>query len=128
MKRAKSLRTVTIDELDFEKGGGLIPVVVQDYKTSQVLTLAYVNREALERTIQTGYAHYYRRSKGRVMKKGVTSGNVQEVRDILVDCDRDSLIFLVKQKGYACHLGMETCFHNRLREASELPKRDNAIN
>lgn len=114
------MRKVKIEELDFEKGGGLIPVVVQDHRSLKVLTLAYVNPEALRRTLETGYAHYYRRSKGKVMMKGETSGNVQRVLDIIVDCDRDSLIFLVEQKGVACHLGEETCFHNRLDEAEGL--------
>jgi len=110
----KSLKIVSIDELDFEKCGGLLPVVVQEYGSGRVLTLAYVNREAIEKTIKTGYAHYYRRSHGRVMKKGETSGNVQEVIDILVDCDHDALLYIVRKKGPACHLGEETCFHNKL--------------
>ena len=117
------LRVLKISDLDFRKGGGLIPVVVQDFKSLEVLTLAYVNEEALRRTIETGYAHYYRRSKGRVMMKGETSGNVQRVMDILVDCDYDALVFLVEQKGVACHLGERTCFHNRLREVEEMRRR-----
>jgi len=117
------LRTLEIESLDFEKGGGLIPVVVQDYRSLRVLTLAYVNREALKRTVETGYAHYFRRSKGKVMMKGETSGNVQRVLDILIDCDQDALIFIVEQKGVACHLGEETCFHNRLKGAESLKER-----
>ena len=111
---------MSINDLDFKKGNGLIPVVVQDSKSAKVLTLAYVNREALEKTIESGYAHYYRRSKGKVLKKGETSGNVQRVVDILVDCDSDALIFLVDQTGVACHLGEETCFHNSLAESERL--------
>jgi phosphoribosyl-AMP cyclohydrolase len=107
-------------DLAFEKGNGLIPVVVQDYSSSEVLTLAYVNEEALRKSIETGYAHYFRRSKGKVMKKGETSGHVQKLRDVWVDCDYDALIFLVEQKGVACHLGKETCFHNRLTESKKL--------
>jgi len=110
----KSLKKVSIDDLDFKKFSGLIPVVVQEYSSGKVLTLAYVNREALEKTVNTGYAHYFRRSHGRVMMKGETSGNIQKVIDILVDCDYDSLLYIVEQKGPACHLGEETCFHNRL--------------
>ncbi len=117
------MRKVNLSALDFKKGGGLIPVVVQDHESLKVLTLAYVNREALLKTIETGYAHYYRRSKGRVMMKGETSGNTQRVIDILVDCDQDAIIYLVKQKGVACHLGEETCFHNRLEEAQKLRDR-----
>jgi len=115
----KIRKLVSIDELDFKKGGGLVPVVVQDYKSQKVLTLAYADREALERTVETGYAHFFRRSYGRVMKKGETSGNVQKVREILVDCDMDAVLYLVEPKGPACHLGEETCFHNRLKSLAE---------
>lgn len=115
----KIRKLVSIGELNFEKGEGLIPVVVQNYKSLKVLTLAYVNREALEKTVETGYAYFFRRSFGRVMKKGETSGNVQKVREILVDCDADAIIYLVEPKGPACHLGEETCFHNKLKEHCE---------
>ncbi|MEM2110308.1 MAG: phosphoribosyl-AMP cyclohydrolase [Candidatus Bathyarchaeia archaeon] len=108
-------KLLNIDDLDFSKGDGLIPAIAQDSESLKVLTLAYVNREALEKTIETGYAHYFRRSFGRVMKKGETSGNVQEVEDILIDCDHDAILFLVKQTGPACHLGKETCFHNKVK-------------
>ncbi len=107
---------VSIDEVDFEKAGGLVPVIVQDYESLRVLTLAYVNREALQKTIETGYAHFFRRSLGRVMKKGETSGNIQKVKEILVDCDRDAVLYLVEPSGPACHLGEETCFHNILKD------------
>jgi phosphoribosyl-AMP cyclohydrolase len=117
----KPKKLLSSDELDFSKGDGLIPVVVQDSKSKRVLTLAYIDREALKQTVETGIAHFYRRSFGRVMKKGETSGNIQEVIDILVDCDGDAVLFLVKPKGPACHLGEETCFHNKLK--AELKKR-----
>jgi len=112
----KIKRLLSIDDLDFSKGNGLIPVVVQDGESLKVLTLAYVNREALEKTLETKYAHYFRRSFRRVLKKGETSGNVQEVKAILIDCDHDAVLFLVKPTGPACHLGEETCFHNKLKE------------
>ncbi|MEM2141947.1 MAG: phosphoribosyl-AMP cyclohydrolase [Candidatus Thorarchaeota archaeon] len=99
-----------LDLVDFDKGGGLVPVVVQDDSTMAVLTLAYVNREALQRTLETGLAHFYRRSLGRVMMKGETSGHIQKVVDILIDCDNDSLVFRVRKIGPACHLGRESCF------------------
>ncbi len=111
----KTRRLLTIDNLDFKKGNGLLPVVVQDYKTLKVLTLAYANEEAIEKTLATGYAHYFRRSFGKVMKKGGTSGNIQEVKKILVDCDSDTVLYLVKPKGPACHLGGESCFHSKLK-------------
>jgi len=110
----KFRKLYSIDGLDFSRDK-IIPVVVQDSESLKVLTLAYVNREALEKTVETGFAHFYRRSFGRVMKKGETSGNVQEIVNIIVDCDGDAVLFLVKPKGPACHLGENTCFHNKLR-------------
>jgi phosphoribosyl-AMP cyclohydrolase len=111
------MKTIKVEELDFEKSGGLIPVIVQDYRSLRVLTLAYTNEEALKRTVETGYAHFFRRSFWKVMKKGDTSGNIEKIIDILVDCDCDALVFLVDQTGIACHLGEESCFHNKLAEA-----------
>jgi len=108
------MKTLSIDELDFEKGGGLVPVVTQDAGSLEILTLAYVNREALELTQKTGYAHYDRRSYSMVMKKGVTSGNIQKIVEILTDCDQDALVYLVEQTGPACHLGKHSCFHYRV--------------
>jgi len=105
---------VKIDELDWMKMNNLIPVITQEANTKEVLTLAFVNREALERTMETGWAYYYRRSHGKVMQKGVTSGNVQRIVDILTDCDNDALVYLVEQTGPACHLGERTCFHKQL--------------
>ena len=102
------------DELDWDKMGGHIPVITQEATTKEVLTLAYTDRDALRLTMETGWAHYFRRSHGKVMKKGVTSGNVQRIVEILTDCDSDSLAFLVNQSGPACHLGERTCFHKRV--------------
>jgi len=110
------MKNLTNEELDFAKGGGLMPVVTQEAGSLEVLTLAYVNKEALELTQETGYAHYFRRSHGKVMKKGVTSGNVQKIVDILTDCDQDALVYLVEQTGPACHLGEHSCFHYRVKE------------
>jgi len=95
---------------------GLIPVVVQDAKTKEVLMLAYANREALELTLKTGYAHYYSRSRGKLWKKGEESGNFQRVVEIRVDCDEDTLLYLVEQKGVACHTGNYSCFFRKLEE------------
>jgi len=108
------MKSVSIEDLDWEKMDGLMPVVAQDAETLEVLTLAYVNREAVERTIETGYAYYYRRSHGKVMKKGITSGNVQIIEEILTDCDNDAIIYLLEPTGPACHLGKRTCFHKKL--------------
>jgi phosphoribosyl-AMP cyclohydrolase len=102
-------------ELDFDKGGGVIPAVVQDSETGEVLMVAYVNREALQKTRETGRMHYFSRSRNRLWMKGETSGHVQEVREILVDCDLDAAVFKIRQVGgAACHTGFRSCFHRRL--------------
>jgi phosphoribosyl-AMP cyclohydrolase / phosphoribosyl-ATP pyrophosphohydrolase len=90
---------------------GLVPVVVQDARTGEVLTLAYADREAVERTRASGEAHFYSRSRDEPWHKGATSGNTQAVRAIRVDCDADALLFLVDPAGPACHTGARTCFH-----------------
>ncbi|WP_297056680.1 phosphoribosyl-AMP cyclohydrolase [Thermosulfurimonas sp.] len=101
---------------DFEKGGGLVPVIVQDAETGEVLMLAYMNEEAWERTLATGKAHYFSRSRGKIWLKGETSGYVQEVRDVLLDCDADTVLLKVKQHGgAACHTGYRSCFYRRIR-------------
>ena len=103
-----------LKKLDFKKGKGLIPVVVQDAKSKEVLMLAYANEEALEKTLSTGYAHYWSRSRERLWMKGETSGHTQKIRKVLTDCDYDTLLYVVDQKGPACHTGEDTCFHNLL--------------
>ena len=90
---------------------GLVPVVVQDASTGEVLTLAYANAEAVARTHETGEAHFWSRSRGELWHKGATSGNTQAVRAIRVDCDGDALLYLVDPAGPACHTGERTCFH-----------------
>ena len=98
---------------------GLVPVVVQE-ENNQVLMLAYMNREALEKTIETGAAWYYSRSRKKLWKKGETSGNVQRVQELSYDCDGDTLLLRVKQTGVACHTGSYSCFSGRkLYHASE---------
>ncbi len=93
---------------------GLAPVVAQDVSTGEVLMVAWVDREALARTIETGDAHYYSRSRGRLWRKGETSGCVQRVREVRVDCDADTLLYRVEQTGPACHEGYRSCFFRRL--------------
>jgi phosphoribosyl-AMP cyclohydrolase len=102
------------DELDWKKMEGIIPVVAQSADTLEVLTVAYINLEALRLTLETGYTHYYRRSHQQVMMKGVTSGNTQRVERVLTDCDNDAVVYIVHQKGPACHLGERTCFHKQV--------------
>jgi phosphoribosyl-AMP cyclohydrolase / phosphoribosyl-ATP pyrophosphohydrolase len=91
---------------------GLVPVVVQDWRTGEVLTLAYANAEAVAATRRTGELHLWSRSRGELWHKGATSGNVQRVRALRLDCDGDALLALVDPAGPACHTGERTCFHN----------------
>lgn len=99
-------------ELNFKKLNGLIPAVIQDYKTNKVLMVGFMNKEAYEKTLKTGKVWYYSRTRKKLWMKGETSGNVQVVKEILVDCDNDTLLIKVKQKGNAsCHTGYETCFY-----------------
>ncbi|WP_081826539.1 bifunctional phosphoribosyl-AMP cyclohydrolase/phosphoribosyl-ATP diphosphatase HisIE [Persephonella sp. KM09-Lau-8] len=90
---------------------GLVPVVTQSYYTGKVLMQAYANKEAIEKTIETGYATYYSRSRQELWVKGETSGNKQKVVKIKIDCDEDSVLYLVKDYGVACHTGEESCFY-----------------
>jgi phosphoribosyl-AMP cyclohydrolase len=108
------LKESKIDELDFAKGGGLIPVVTQEAKTGKVLMLAYANREAVELTMKTKFATYWSRSRNELWKKGDTSGHVQKVEKVLVDCDSDTLLYVVDQVGPACHTGEHSCFFSKL--------------
>jgi phosphoribosyl-ATP pyrophosphohydrolase/phosphoribosyl-AMP cyclohydrolase len=97
---------------------GLVPVVVQDWRTGEVLTLAYANAEAVRRTRETGQLHLWSRSRQEQWHKGATSGNVQHVRALRLDCDGDALLALVEPVGPACHTGERTCFHNGDTEPS----------
>lgn len=101
-------------EIDFSKLGGLVPAVVQDYHTGEVLMVAFMNEEAWRRTLETGKATYWSRSRGELWVKGATSGNYQEVKEIYVDCDSDTLLLKVIQHGAACHTGYRSCFFRRL--------------
>jgi phosphoribosyl-AMP cyclohydrolase len=103
-----------LDKLDFKKGNGLIPVVVQDAKTKETLMLTYANREAVEKTLGTGKATYWSRSRNKLWVKGETSGNTQKIVSVTADCDFDALLYVVEQKGVVCHTGAPTCFHNKI--------------
>jgi phosphoribosyl-AMP cyclohydrolase len=102
-----------VSTLKYDKDG-LIPAVVQDSATKQVLMLAYMSAETLQRTLETGQTYFWSRSRQQVWHKGETSGNIQEVVDIKLDCDGDALLILVNPAGPACHTGKMTCFHNRV--------------
>ena len=105
--------TPGLDSLRFD-ANGLSPVVAQDAATGDVLTLAYANREAVEKTISTGEAHYFSRSRAELWRKGATSGNTQRVVEVRVDCDGDALLYRVEPRGPACHTGENTCFFTTL--------------
>jgi phosphoribosyl-AMP cyclohydrolase len=91
---------------------GLIPAIIQDARNNEVLMMAYMNAESLEKTVSTGFTHFWSRSRSKMWKKGETSGHVQEVKSILYDCDRDTLLIKVIQKGPgACHTGHRSCFY-----------------
>ena len=100
-----SSRSIKYDE------HGLVPVIVQDSTTLEVLMLAYADKVAIELTKQTGYAHYYSRSRKKIWKKGEESGHVQHIIEIRIDCDEDTLLYFVEQTGVACHTGHKTCFY-----------------
>ena len=100
-------------KLDFEKCGGLIPAIAQDNDTGEVLMLAYMNEESWGLTLETGVVHYWSRSRRKLWKKGESSGNLQEVKEIRIDCDSDCVLLKVTQIGdAACHTGYQSCFHN----------------
>ncbi|THB72597.1 MAG: phosphoribosyl-AMP cyclohydrolase [Desulfobulbaceae bacterium] len=103
-------------ELNFKKtADGLIPAIAQDDESGKVLMLAYVNKTAWLRTLETGEAHYWSRSRQEIWHKGGTSGHVQVVKEILVDCDEDTIIYKVEQKGdAACHKGYQSCFYRKV--------------
>lgn len=95
---------------------GLIPAVIQDAKTGRVLTLCYLNKEALHLTLKTGKVHVFRRSRQELMVKGGTSGNYQLVKELFIDCEGNSLLFRVEQQGGACHAGYFTCYYRQIRD------------
>ena len=117
---AVKLEDAYIAVMDFDKQNGLIPTIVQDVDTKQVLMLAYSNKESLRKSLSEGLATYYSRSRQKLWTKGLTSGNTQELISAKFDCDRDTLLFKVKQKGNACHTGRYSCFEDRNFSINEL--------
>jgi phosphoribosyl-AMP cyclohydrolase / phosphoribosyl-ATP pyrophosphohydrolase len=99
-----------MSQLDFEKGRGLIPVIIQEEGTNEVLMLGFMNREAWEKTQEEGTVWFYSRSKKRLWMKGETTGHILQVRNIAVDCDKDALLIQVSPKGVVCHQGRKNCF------------------
>ena len=108
-------------KLDFAKGGGLVAAVAQDYQTKEVLMLAYISPESWAETLKSGFATYYSRSRGKLWKKGESSGHLQKIKAIKVDCDCDAVIFLVEQVGNkACHTGHRSCFYREVGDNGSL--------
>jgi phosphoribosyl-ATP pyrophosphohydrolase/phosphoribosyl-AMP cyclohydrolase len=110
--------TETLDAVRFDERG-LVPCVMQDWSSGEVLTLAYMNAEALRRTLETGEMHFYSRSRNELWRKGETSGNVQRVHQIRYDCDADALVALVEPAGPACHTGQRSCFYRDLNGTAD---------
>ena len=113
---------MNLDNIDWDKVNGLVPAIVQDFKSSQVLMLGYMNKEALENTINTNFVHFYSRTKKRLWKKGETSGNVLLLNGIQLDCDRDTLLIKASNEGPTCHLGQFSCFGEEEFNISKLEK------
>jgi phosphoribosyl-AMP cyclohydrolase len=106
-------------QLDFNKTGGLLPAIVQDYETGEILMLAYMNRDAFNATLSTGQATYYSRSRQTLWVKGETSGNLQLVKEIRIDCDDDTVLIKVEQLGgAACHTGHRSCFYKKVENGT----------
>lgn len=104
-----------MQKLNFQKGDGLLPAIVQDYASNEVLMLAYINEQAWEKTLATGKAHYWSRSRNSLWLKGESSSHVQLVKEILVDCDEDTVVYRVQQLGgAACHKGYRSCFFRKV--------------
>ncbi len=107
-------------EMDFSKNNGLITAIAQDWKTGEVLMVAYMNKEAFEETVKTKRACYWSRSRQKLWRKGEESGNIQEVKEILIDCDNDAVVLKVNQiGGAACHTGYNSCFYRKLDEKGD---------
>ncbi len=104
-----------IDSIDFHKGSGMVPCIVQDCENNEVLMLAYMNRESLKKTLDTNIAWFYSRTRNKLWNKGETSGYFQQVKEIYLDCDGDTLLIKVKQEALPCHTEEYSCFHKRIR-------------
>ena len=117
------------DILDFEKQGGLIPAIAQDWQSGEVLMLAYMNRESFEETVRTGRACYFSRSRNKLWRKGEESGNVQLVREIRIDCDADAVVLRIDQiGGAACHTGHRSCFYRKIEGGKVVEEGEKVFN
>ncbi|WP_461207504.1 phosphoribosyl-AMP cyclohydrolase [Clostridium sp. DL1XJH146] len=103
-----------LESIDFEKGDGLVPTIIQDYESNEILMMAYMNRESLQKTIEAGKTWFWSRSRNGFWNKGETSGHFQTVKEMFLDCDGDTLLIKVDQVGAACHTGSRSCFFRKL--------------
>ena len=110
-----------VNMVNFNKGNGLVPTIVQNYEDKEVLMLAYMSRESLIKTFESGTTWFYSRSRNELWNKGATSGNIQVVKEIMIDCDEDTILILVDNKGVACHTGERSCFYRKL-EAKDIDR------
>jgi phosphoribosyl-AMP cyclohydrolase len=104
-----------LKEIKFNEAG-LVPAIAQDAETGRVLMMAWMNEEAIRQTIETGFAHYYSRSRKKQWKKGESSGHVQEIEEMFLDCDGDTILLIVNQTGPACHTNRESCFYKQRQD------------
>ena len=102
-----------LDEIKFDNRG-LVPTIIQDYKNGDILMLAYMNRESLQKTLSSGKTHFWSRSRQKLWLKGESSGHTQEVKELFIDCDKDAVLIKVEQKVAACHTGYRSCFYRKL--------------
>lgn len=103
-----------VNQVDFEKGNGLVPAIVQDFETKEVLMLAYMNKESLRKTLEGDTTWFFSRSRNELWNKGATSGHLQYIKEIKIDCDNDTILILADQVGAACHTGNRSCFYRDL--------------
>jgi phosphoribosyl-AMP cyclohydrolase len=117
------------DILDFEKQGGLIPAIAQDWQSGEVLMLAYMNRESFEETLATGRACYFSRSRNKLWRKGEESGNFQVVKEVRIDCDADAVVLRIDQVGgAACHTGHRSCFFRKISDGKVVEEGEKVFN
>ena len=114
MHKGENMEEKILKNIDFKKGKGLVPTIVQDFQNGEVLMMAYMNEESLRRTMETGKTWFFSRSRNELWNKGAISGHYQNVKSISVDCDYDTILIKVDQIGAACHTGNRSCFYRRL--------------
>jgi phosphoribosyl-AMP cyclohydrolase len=105
-----------VEELNFSKSNGLIAVIAQDWQTNEVLMFAYANKEAILKSLATGRAHYYSRTRKELWEKGESSGHIQIIKEVFLDCDADAILLKIEQKVAACHEGYRSCFFRKLND------------